>query len=185
MWKDLPEGHTLRNISDLMFQERDDPTWRHVYLEQSTHAELQKTSGYFGIRMVRSLQIRMKNWNIYRPTYEYELSYCLRNGQKWNVNWFNFCWRLRFKRNYRKRGKDLFEPFIFNKHFYLYFFKKACTISEFILGHCQTYRASHEWLTDKSTTLPTSRNLTGKMQRRDVARPGYQSAHFFLWEWYI
>ena len=26
MWKDLPEGHTLRNISDIMFQERDDPT---------------------------------------------------------------------------------------------------------------------------------------------------------------
>jgi len=42
-----------------------------------------------------------------------------------------------FQRNYRKRGKDLFEPVIFNKHFYLYFFKKACTISEFILGHCQ------------------------------------------------
>ena len=56
-----------------------------------------------------------------------------------------------FQRNYRKRGKDLFEPVIFNKHF-TYTFKKACTISEFILGHCQSYRASREWLIDKSTT---------------------------------
>jgi len=150
MWKDLPEGHTLRNISDLMFQERDDPTWRHVYLEQSTHAELQKTSGYFGIRMVRSLQIRMKNWNI-PSNYEYELSYCLRNGQKSIHKLIQFLLETAFQRNYRKRGKDLFEPVIFNKHF-TYTFKKACTISEFILGHCQSYRASREWLIHKSTT---------------------------------
>jgi hypothetical protein len=50
-----------------------------------------------------------------------------------------------------ERGKDLFEPVTFNKHF-TYTFKKVCTISEFILGHCQSYRASHEWLIDKSTT---------------------------------
>ena len=100
MWKDLPEGHTLRNISDLMFQEHDDRTWRHVYLEQSTHAELQKTSGYFGIRMVRSLQIRMKNWNIYRPTYEYELSYCLRNGQKSIHKMIQILLETAFQRNY-------------------------------------------------------------------------------------
>ena len=179
MWKDLPEGHTLRNISDLMFQERDDPTWRHVYLEQSTHAELQKTSGYFGIRMVRSLQIRMKNWNIYL---NFHIAYEMVKNR--SIKWFKFCWRLRFNGIIGNGGKDLFEPVIFNKHF-TDTFKKVCTISEFILGHCQSYRASHEWLIDKSTTLPTSRNLPGKMQRRDVALPGYQSAHFFLWERYI
>jgi len=63
----------------------------------------------------------------------------------------HFLLETAFQRNYRKRGKDLFEPVIFNKHF-TYTFKKACTISEFILGHCQSYRASHEWLIDKSTT---------------------------------
>jgi hypothetical protein len=48
MWKDLPEGHTLRNINDLMFKNGDHRTSGDVYLEQSTHDELQKTSGCLG-----------------------------------------------------------------------------------------------------------------------------------------
>ena len=42
----------------------------------------------------------------------------------------HFLLETAFQRNYRKRGKDLFEPVIFNKHF-TYTFKKTCTISEF------------------------------------------------------
>ena len=176
MWKDLPEGHTLRNISDLMFQEHDDPLTTCLPWTINS-CWITRNIWIFGIQTVRSTQINMQelkhtvqltsmNFHI---AYEISKMECKQESlnqmnlsvlpsmndynlwaddrQKSIHKLIQFLLETAFQRNYRKRGKDLFEPVIFNKHF-TYTFKKACTISEFYSGPLSVL-SSVTWMADR------------------------------------
>jgi len=180
MWKDLPEGYTLRTINDLMFRNAavgpDDmfALNNQLMLNYKKHLDIWNTNGKidadtyeelkhtvqltsmnfhigYSIAKMECKQESINQMNLSVPPSMDDFNIWGEDRQKSIHKLIQFLLETAFQLNYRKRGKDLFEPIIYQKHF-TYTFKKACTISEFILGHCQSYRASHEWLTDKSTT---------------------------------